>query len=173
MVTAWAEALPDGAAVLDVGAGSGLPLTAALIAAGLAVSAIDASPNMVAAFKANFPGTEVACEPAETSPFFNRRFDGILAVGLLFLLPAKAQRALIQRFAETLKPDGQLLFSAPWQVGTWDDLLTGQTSASLGDADYRCCLEQAGLTVTDTFVDDGNGHYYAARKPVSPTLAQP
>ena len=37
--------------VLDVGAGSGEPLTAELIKAGFDVSAIDASPKMVAAFR--------------------------------------------------------------------------------------------------------------------------
>ena len=77
----WMMTLPRAGSVLDVGAGSGEPLTAELIKAGFDVSAIDASPKMVAALQRRFPNIEVACEAAEDSCFFNRSFDGVLAVG--------------------------------------------------------------------------------------------
>lgn len=50
-VRAWARTLPAGGSILDLGAGSGVPLAAALIEDGFAVSAIDASPSLVAAFR--------------------------------------------------------------------------------------------------------------------------
>lgn len=160
----WAASLPRGGSVVDVGAGSGEPLTAALLERGLDVSAVDASPTMVAALRRRFPGVDVACEPAEHSAFFNRTFDGMLAIGLVFLLPANSQRALISRMAGALKPGGRLLFSAPRELCVWDDLLTGQPSSSLGADEYTHILASAGLSVVGRHVDEGENHYYEARK---------
>lgn len=164
----WAASLPRGGSVLDAGAGSGEPLTAALIEEGFDVSAVDASPTMVAAFQRRFPGVEVACEPAERSHFFNRAFDGALAIGLVFLLPEDGQRELIRRLAAALKPGGRLLFSAPRQACVWNDLLTGQPSLSLGADEYRRIAANSGLHLVCEHVDEGENHYYEARKrPVS------
>lgn len=76
---------------------------------GLVVSAIDASPKMVAAFRRRFPGVEVACEAAERSRFFDRTFDAALMVGLIFLMPESRQRELIRRVSGALEPGGRLL----------------------------------------------------------------
>jgi SAM-dependent methyltransferase len=160
----WAASLPRGGSVLDVGAGSGEPLTAALIEEGFDVSAVDASPTMVAAFQRRFPGVEVACEPAETSHFFDRTFDGALAIGLVFLLPVDSQSELIRRMAAALKPGGRWLFSAPSQVCAWDDLLTGRPSSSLGADEYRRIVASSGLQLVGEHVDEGENHYYEARK---------
>ena len=164
IVRKWAASLPRGGAVLDVGAGSGAPLTAALIEDGFDVCAVDASPTMVAAFRRRFPGVEVACEPAEGSRFFERRFDGVLAIGLVFLLPEESQRDLLRRMAGALKPGGSLLFSAPRQVCAWDDRLTGRPSSSLGAEAYCRILADSGLQLVEQHVDEGGNHYYEARK---------
>lgn len=164
-VRKWAASLPRGGAVLDVGAGSGEPLAAALIEEGFDVFAVDAAPTMVAAFRRRFPGAAVACEPAERSAFFNRTFDGALAVGLVFLLPADGQRDLIRRMAAALNPGGRLLFSAPRQVCEWDDRLTGRPSSSLGAAAYRRIIAGCGLRFIGDHVDEGGNCYYEARKP--------
>lgn len=164
LVRKWAASLPRGGSVLDVGAGSGEPLTSVLIDEGLAVSAVDASPTMVASFRQRFPDVEVACEPAECSRFFDRAFDGALAIGLVFLLPEDGQRDLIRRIVGALKPGGKVLFSAPRQVCTWDDLLTGQPSSSLGAEEYRRVLDSAGLHRIEEHVDEGETHYYEAQK---------
>ena len=160
----WMAHLPKGGTVLDVGAGPGEPLTVALIDGGFNVCAIDASPKMVAAFSHRFPDIEIACEAAEQSHFFGRKFDGILAVGIVFLLPADHQLDLIKRMAEALKPGGSLLFTAPWQIGEWDDVLTGRRSVSLGAEAYREGLIGAGLEVTGEYTDEGNSYYFDARK---------
>ncbi len=44
-VRAWAASLPEGALVLDVACGVGVPITEAVIEAGCRVRAIDASPR--------------------------------------------------------------------------------------------------------------------------------
>ena len=46
----------------------------------------------------------VSCEAVEDSSFFGRTFDGVIAVGLLFLLSAAEQRDLIRRVAFALNP---------------------------------------------------------------------
>jgi len=164
IVREWAAALPEGGAVLDVGAGSGEPLTAALVEDGFDVSAIDASPTLVAAFRRRFPGVAVACEAAERSRFFDRTFDGVLAVGLVFLLPEDSQGDLVRRMAAALRPGGRLLFSAPREVVVWDDLLTGRPSLSLGADAYRRIIAGAGLEFVGEHVDEGGTNYYEARK---------
>ena len=167
VVRKWAASLPRGCSVVDIGAGHGEPLTSALIDEGLAVFAIDASPKMVAAFRRRFPGVEVACEPAERSRFFDRTFDAALAIGLIFLLPAHGQRELIRRIGGALESGGRLLFSAPRQVGTWNDILTGQPSWSLGAEEYGRILVESGFRLInehDEHVDQGGTHYYEAQK---------
>ncbi len=160
----WAASLPYGGCVIDIGAGSGDPLTSVLIEEGLAVSAIDASSAMVAAFKKRFPDVEIMCEPAESSRFFDKTFDAALAVGVIFLLSQDRQRELISRISHALKPGGRLLFSAPKQMCSWNDVLTGQLSLSLGIEEYRQILASVRLTLIQGYVDEGETYYYEAQK---------
>ena len=164
LVQDWATSLPRGASVMDVGAGSGEPLTSTLIEAGLSVSAIDASANMVAAFRCNFPDINIACEPVEQSAFFGRSFDALMAVGVIFLLPAKVQRNVISRISKALNPEGRFLFSAPQAIGGWNDVLTGQASLSLGSDAYKSTLNECGLHLINEYDDEGGSHYYDAKK---------
>lgn len=166
-VLKWAESIRSGGAILDVGCGSGMPISAALIGRGFVVSGVDASPTLVAAFRRRFPSTEVICEPAETSAFFGRTFDAAVAIGLLFLLPANVQRRLIHRIAGTLNAEGRLLFTAPQQACRWTDITTGGRSLSLGVMEYRRTLADAGMSLVDTYVDEGENNYYEARKTAS------
>ena len=75
-VSKWAQSLPNGAAVLDLGCGPGLPTTKALVAEGLNVFALDGSPSFVQAFQRNFPEIPILCEAVQDSTFFGRTFDG-------------------------------------------------------------------------------------------------
>jgi 2-polyprenyl-3-methyl-5-hydroxy-6-metoxy-1,4-benzoquinol methylase len=152
--------LPSGASVLDLGCGSGVPISETLLEEGCVVYGVDASPSLVAAWHRRFPQAQVTCEPVEESGFFGRRFDGIVAVGLLFLLQPDVQRAVIRRVSTALKPDGRFLFTAPAQEVAWMDLMTGRQSMSLGDEAYRRALADADLKVIGEFIDEGGNHYY-------------
>ena len=167
-VRAWARTLPPGAAVLDLGCGHGVPVTRVLLEEGTRVHGIDASPSLVDAFRRRFSGCPVACEPVEESGFFGRSFDGIIAWGLMFLLPREAQLALIGRAARALAPGGSFLFTAPVQAVAWADLLTGRESRSLGRDAYRAAVAGAGLTLADEYDDEGGNHCYEARAGTSP-----
>jgi 2-polyprenyl-3-methyl-5-hydroxy-6-metoxy-1,4-benzoquinol methylase len=164
VVAEWSRLLRDGATVLDIGCGTGVPISETLIKHGFEVYGIDASPSMVAAFKARFPMNPVQCEAVEDSDFFNRDFDAVVAWGLFFLLYPEAQRRLIQRLATVLPRNGKLLFTAPSEVCSWSDAMTGRTSISLGFEEYRGELEANGMSLVGTYRDEGDNHYYSAQR---------
>ena len=156
----WGRTLPRGAAVLDLGCGTGLPITKVLVSEGLNVYGIDAAPSFVEAFRHNLPGIPIACEAVEDSPFFDRTFDGVLAWGLMFLLLPEEQRRLIRRIADILVPGGHFLFTSPPEPIVWKDAMTGLESRSLGGAEYRRELAAVGLKVMSEYEDGGENHYY-------------
>ena len=121
---AWAQTFGVGSAILDLGCGTGIPVTKILLEAGLKAYAIDGSPKMVEDFRQNLPDVPVACESVERSAFFNRTFDGIIAVGLMFLLPEEKQRDLISKMAAALNSGGKLLFTAALDRHEWKDVMT-------------------------------------------------
>ncbi len=145
VVRRWARQLPPGGEVVDVGCGTGWPIARVLADAGLAVSGIDPSPTLLAAFRETLPGAPAACEPVQTSSFFDRRFDGAVAIGVLFLLSETDQRSAIARIAAALRPGARLLFSAPRVACRWPDTLTGRISLSLGEGGYRALLAEHGF----------------------------
>ena len=163
-VRRWAKTLPPQSSVIDLGCGPGFPITAVLIEEGLEVFGVDAAPSFVAAFQQNLPGTPVVCESVLESSFFNRKFDAVLSIGLIFLLRADEQRRLIQRFADALVPGGHLLFTAPAEPGIWTDVMTGLQSTSLGAEEYRSQLAAVGLSVAAEYEDEGQNHYFCALK---------
>ncbi len=165
VVRDWARNLPSGAAILDLGCGTGVPVSEALIEDGFRVYGVDASPTLAAEFGRRFPQMSVICEPVETSTFFNRSFDGVVAVGLMFLLPADVQRSLIFKVASTLHGCGHFLFTSPYQVCQWEDLITGRVSRSLGEDAYTTFLSEAGLVLLGTYTGEGGTHYFHALRP--------
>lgn len=160
----WARSLAPGASILDLGCGHGVPISMALMNDGFVIYGVDASPSLTAAFRNRFPHAHVACEAVEDSRFFGRTFDGIIAVGLMFLLSADSQRDLIRRVALALNPGGRFLFTSPAQSCTWADLLTGRQSLSLGAEAYKAVLSDAGLILVAKDLDEGENHYYEAAK---------
>jgi SAM-dependent methyltransferase len=163
-VREWARALPRGAAVIDMGCGTGLPITKVLVTEGLNVCAVDAAPSFVEAFRRNLPGIPVACEAVENSPFFGRTFDAVISWGLMFLLSPDGQRRLIHRMADVLVPGGRLLFTSEARPLAWNDAMTGLESRSLGGVEYRRLLSEVGLSVSSEYEDEGENHYYDAIK---------
>jgi SAM-dependent methyltransferase len=168
-VREWARTLPPEATVIDLGCGPGFPITNVLVAEGLNVYAVDASPSFVEAFRRNLPGAPVVCEAVQDSSLFDRTFDAALAWGLMFLLPADDQRRLIRRMAEILAPGGRLLFTSPLEPSVWNDAVTECESRSLGAVEYRKQLDAAGLFVIREFEDEGENHYFDASLRVIPT----
>lgn len=159
-VRTWAHAFPPGATVLDLGSGPGEPSTRILQEAGLATFAVDASSAMVAAFRERFPRVPIEHNTVESSAFFDRTFDGVLAWGLLFLLEPRVQALVIEKVAGVLNPGGRFLFTAPIERHEWLDAMTGRPSRSLGAQTYERLLRDAGLTWVAEALDEGENNYY-------------
>jgi SAM-dependent methyltransferase len=154
--------------VLDLGCGSGIPISQTLADLRLHVHGVDASPKMCAAFAARFPDAPIECAPAEVATFLNREYDAVIAWGLLFLLAPETQERVLGRVGAALAPGGTFLFTAPAPACEWIDVLTERKSISLGAHAYRRLLTDAGLLLESETDDEGQNHYYQARKPRSP-----
>ena len=165
VVRRWAHTLPGRADVIEIACGGGYPITKELVDAGLQLWAIDSSPALISKFQSRFPEIPVRCEKVQTSKFFARRFDGAIAIGLLFLLPETEQAAVIARIANVLLPGGRFLFTAPTEVGTWKDMNTGIECVSLGRKRYENMLKELSLRSLATYEDAGKNNYYEAEKP--------
>jgi 2-polyprenyl-3-methyl-5-hydroxy-6-metoxy-1,4-benzoquinol methylase len=159
----WARGFAPGAAVLELGCGDGV-ISEVLGEAGLTLYAVDASPTLLDAFRERFPAVETECATAEESAFFHRSFDGVIAVGVMFLLPEDAQRIVLARVANVLRPGGKFLFTTPREMCTWMDALTKRESRSLGAEQYETVLRGLGLEVAPGCFDEGDNYYLLAVK---------
>ncbi len=164
IVREWAQTLARRGDVLDIGCGSGWPVSQALADEGFMVYGVDASPRMIAAFRARFPDMPSERNSVGASHFFDRTFDGVVAWGLIFLLQRDAQVELIRKVAKVLKPNASFLFTSPRQPCAWRDGLTGRASLSLGAAAYERLLNMQGLMLVREREDEGENHYYFTRK---------
>jgi SAM-dependent methyltransferase len=163
-VLRWSHSLPRGCAILDLACGHGV-IAQVLIDDGFEVYGVDASAKMIEAFRNRLPKAHSECLAIEDSEFFGRTFDGVFAWGLMFLLSPDVQVAVIPKMARALNHGGKLLFTAPAQVCSWKDALTGRESVSLGDERYRQLLRNEGLALVGEESDEGGNHYYLASKP--------
>lgn len=163
-VRKWARTLPRGSGVIDLGCGPGFPITVVLVEEGLHVFGVDAAPSFVAAFQRNLPGTPIICEAVQESRFFDRTFDAVLAIGLMFLPKAEDQHRLIHRFAGILVPDGRVLFTSTAKPAVWNDAMPGLESICLGAEQYRKLLGAADISVAEEYEDVGESHYFDAFK---------
>lgn len=107
----------------------------------------------------------VRCEAVESSDLFGRPWDAVVSWGLLFLLPAPAQEKVIADVTASLVSGARFLFTAPWQIGEWPDVLTGRISVSLGRDRYRALLDRVGLVLEGEADDEGGSHFWFTRKP--------
>ena len=163
-IKGWTKLLKPQSTILDIGCGNGIPLSQILLASNRKVYAIDASKTMIKSLNKNFPQISAKCETVQCTDFFNEHFDGILAIGLMFLLSESDQLCAIKRIANALNPGGYFLFSAPLEEGMWNDSITSHGSISLGKKKYQNALEFSGLTLLDTISDTSGNTYYSTTK---------
>jgi len=159
--------LPQGASVLDVGCGNGVPLTTKLLAAGFTVIGVDSSPRMLERFRTNCPGTLSICAPIQSAEVEGRLFDAAVAWGVLFHLPHDEQRKAIAKIASALKPGGLFLFTSGDEDGDKEgDPMNGVPFHywSFNVDGYRQILKANCLTLLDVRRDAGQNIYYLARQ---------
>ena len=100
-------------AILDLARGHGVPISQTLIEEGFTVFSVDASRTLIEAFRKRFHNAFVECAGVEDSEFFQRTFDGVVACGLMFLMPEDTQSLVIHKVARALNPNGRFLFTFP------------------------------------------------------------
>jgi SAM-dependent methyltransferase len=171
----WACGIPERGAILDLGCGHGVPIGRALAQAGYRVHGIDASPALVAAFRANVPGATADVARIESFDVPRTPVDGVVAWGVLFLLTPAQQEAAIARAAAALRGApfrdarrasgaGRLLFTSPREPVAWTDTMNGVTfpCVSLGLERYGRLLQQNGLALVRAYADAAQNHYVEA-----------
>jgi trans-aconitate methyltransferase len=148
-------ALPKGAAVLDLGCGSGAPVALHMVEAGLRVTGVDASPKLVSLCRARLPDQEWAVADMR-SLSLGRKFGGMLAWDSFFHLKPDDQRRMFDVFAAHAAAGTVLMFNTGPAHGEAVGSYRGDPlyHASLDAAEYEALLAQSGLDVVAHTVED-------------------
>ncbi|MEU8637477.1 methyltransferase domain-containing protein [Amycolatopsis sp. NPDC048633] len=149
-ITALAERLPAGAAVLDLGSGTGRPTADLLTAAGFAVTGYDVAPKMVEIARAQVPAARFEVGDMRELSFEDGTWDAVTAFFSMLQLPRADQETMIGRLAGWLKPGGLLvLATVPADVDGVDIVFMGHpVRASSFPAEVLAArLRAAGLEI--------------------------
>lgn len=108
------ERLPEGASVLDLGCGAGIPTTRAL-AQRFHVTGVDLSPGQIERARRNVPSATFVQADMTALELPPAGFDGIAAFYSIIHVPRTEHAALLRRIAGWLRPGG--LFVAALGAG--------------------------------------------------------
>lgn len=155
----FAALLPPGGTILDLGCGTGEPISRALIERGFALTGIDIAPPMVAIAQARFPDHRWAVGDIRTLSL-GHDFDGIIGWHSLFHLSADAQRSALPRIADHLRPGGALLLTVAPMAGETVGWIAGQPvyHAGLDEDDYRDALRRSEINLISFVRNDPTCH---------------
>lgn len=154
-LTRFGDGLPRGGRVLDLGCGSGQPISGWLINEGFRLTGIDFSAKMLEIARGRWPNGDWRVGDMRQLDL-GERFDGIIAWDSFFHLTPDEQRATLPRFAEHLNPGGRFLVTVGPRAGEVTGTVGGETvyHASLSPAEYATLLETAGMTLTGFLAED-------------------
>ncbi len=149
------HALPQGAAVLDLGCGSGRPVASHLVQQGCRVTGVDTSPTLIALCRTRLPEQEWLMADMRTIAL-ERRFEGILSWDSFFFLTAPDQRRMFAVFAAHAAPSAVLMFTTGPAYGEAIGEYRGDPlyHASLDPAEYQSLLDHYGFAVVEHAVED-------------------
>ena len=102
--------LPDGAAVLELGCGAGVPVTRRL-AERYQVTAVDLSRRQVELARANVPDATVLRADALELDLPDASFDALVSLYMSGHVPRGEQHELLQRIARWVRPGGLVLMT--------------------------------------------------------------
>ena len=161
--------LPAGAALLDVGCGSGMPVARFLADAGCIVTGIDLSSSMLTLARAHVPEATFLEMDMGKLTFSEASFDGVSAFYSVFHVPRASHRSIFEAFYRVLKPGGVLLLSSGSTDWEGVEAFHGHTMywSHYGPRKTRALVEQAGFAVlySEVLAHGGERHYWVlARK---------
>jgi SAM-dependent methyltransferase len=161
-----APLLADGARVLDLGCGNGVPVARELVKR-CTVTGVDLSPVQIERARALVPGARFVCADMTAVEFAPGSFDAVVAFYSVFNVPLADQPALFARVAGWLAPGGRFLAMVGKQPWTgvekdWRGVPGVRMYYSQADvATYRRWFAEAGLTIEAEGSEprDGNPGY--------------
>ena len=141
--------------MLDVGCGTGEPVSRWLMEQGFAVSGVDFSEAMLTAARSRFPMGDWRLGDMRTLDL-KVRFNGIVGWDSFFHLTPDEQRQCLPKLSSHLVVGGTLLFTVGPDAGEIEGTVGADKvyHASLSPAEYAAILEQCGLRLTTFLAED-------------------
>jgi SAM-dependent methyltransferase len=164
----FANELPIGAKVLDLGCGGGVPVAANLVRRGLQVTGIDGSPTLISLCRSRFPQCTWVVADMRTLAL-EGIFDGVLAWDSFFHLKPEDQRTMFGVFNAHAAENCVLMFNTGPSHGESIGSYGGDPlyHASLDATEYTHLLASVGFELIDHTVEDplaGGRTVWLARK---------
>jgi SAM-dependent methyltransferase len=147
------ELIPRGSAVLELGCGAGVPMTAAL-AEGRVVTGVDISATQTEMARRNVPKATFLQADMTSVSFDRHSFDAVLAFYSLTHVPREEHLPLLERVRSWLRPGGVFLASMgaddePGEIEA-DWLGVDMYFSHFGARANRRLVERAGLVIERT-----------------------
>jgi len=160
-LTALTDRLTDGAVVLDIGCGGGVPVSRDL-ARRAAVTGVDISGEMIALARHNVPAGTFIHGDIMALDFLPAHFDAVVGFYAIFHLPREEHEVLFRRIHRWLKPGGYLLATLSAQnepAYTEDDFFdVTMYWSNFGLNEYRTMLQNFGFKLLEV---SAVGHGYS------------
>jgi cyclopropane fatty-acyl-phospholipid synthase-like methyltransferase len=161
------QKLSDGATVLDIGCGAGVPI-AQTLAQRFHVTGVDISGEQIRRAKHNVPTGVFIQEDIMAVDFPPASFNAAVAFYSIFHLPREEHPELLRRVHTWLKPGGYLLatVSRVAEAAYTEDDFCGVTMywSNYGLADYKALLTEIGFNLLDSTVAN-HGYTEAQQAP--------
>jgi cyclopropane fatty-acyl-phospholipid synthase-like methyltransferase len=157
-----AEGLPDGARVLDLGCGAGVPYTAYL-SERFTTLGVDISRRQLALARRNVPGASLLLADMCSLAFRPASFEAIAAIYSIIHVPREEHEALLARMRDWLRPGGRALVvlgANAWEGVDEDWLDLGATMfwSHYGTETNLTLVERAGLRVRSCAIEEDDDH---------------
>jgi len=146
--------VPDGARVLDLGCGTGLPVDAYLVKQGFNVTGVDFCLRHINLARRNVPQGEFIEGDLSKVDFDEESFDAVLSLYAIFHLPRKEHEDLFLRIRSFLKDSGIMLVTlgtSDYKYGEEQDWCGAPVMAwSMYDPDrYKEMITKTGFAILD------------------------
>lgn len=170
----FAELLPAGGSVLDLGCGSGRPIAGWFLKRGYAVTGVDFAPAMLDIARDRFPNADWQLQDIRHLAL-KREFDGVLGWNSFFHLTQPEQRAVLPRLVRHVRPGGPILLTVGPGPGDANGWVNGceVSHASLSQGEYLRRFDRLGASVVDFVPEDTECQAHtillARRRPLEPT----
>lgn len=140
----FTTSLPRNGHILDLGCGSGEPVSKHFLDKGFQVTGIDYAPAMIDMARTRFPAGRWLVQDMRQMQI-DTRFNGVISWDGFFHLSQSDQRNLLPKLADQLIPGGVLLLTVGPNEGEVTGTVAGETvyHASLSPREYRQLLSRS------------------------------